>query len=99
MSGPDPGEPEYRQQQASDPYRDIPWLDTLSAEFRGAIPVMDVSIHAYAENPSARLVRINGRIYREGQQVEEELILEAITEEGMIMEYLGQRFRMYVVGR
>jgi len=65
--------------------------DRLPLAKRSALPEIEISIHAYAENPSARMVRINGRMLREGQAVTDDLTVEEITTEGIVFDYMGER--------
>ena len=46
----------------------------------------------YSERAGEGMVFINGRKYTEGQTVEGGLTLEAITPDGAILSYEGQRF-------
>jgi general secretion pathway protein B len=57
------------------------------------LPAMTISVHAYSDNPGARLVGINNRILREGEYVVPGLKLEQITPDGMIFGYKGYSFR------
>ena len=54
---------------------------------------MTVSVHAYSGNPKDRLVGINNRMLREGDELAPGLKLEQITSEGMIFGYKGYSFR------
>ena len=53
---------------------------------------MNISVHLYSPNPSSRLVRINNRIYHEGDQIDTDLRLERITPDGLIMNFRDERF-------
>jgi len=57
------------------------------------LPAMTISVHAYSGNPANRLVGINNRMLREGENVVPGLKLEQITPEGMIFGYKGFSFR------
>ncbi len=54
---------------------------------------MTISVHAYSGNPRDRMVGINNRMLREGDNVAPGLKLEQITPEGMILGYKGYSFR------
>ena len=54
---------------------------------------MTISFHAYSANPRDRLVGINNRMLREGDDVAPGLKLEQITPEGMLLGYKGYSFR------
>jgi general secretion pathway protein B len=64
----------------------------LPPSVRQELPAMTISVHAYSDNPAARLVGINNRILREGDSVVTGLKLEQITPDGMIFGYKGYRF-------
>lgn len=57
------------------------------------LPAMTISFHAYSGNPKDRLVGIDNRMLREGDEVAPGLKLEQITPEGMILGYKGFSFR------
>jgi hypothetical protein len=65
----------------------------LPPEIRQQIPDLKMSLHAYNRaDGQASMVRLNDRIYREGQLVAQELILESITAEGVVLQFSGYRF-------
>ncbi|MBI4573592.1 MAG: general secretion pathway protein GspB [candidate division NC10 bacterium] len=64
-----------------------PSLPTLGE----ALARMKLDIFVYTEVPKDRMVIINGRKYVEGEQVEELYLLEAITREGAVLTYQGER--------
>lgn len=57
------------------------------------LPAMAISVHAYSGNPRDRLVGINNRMLREGDEAAPGLKLEQITPDGMIFGYKGYSFR------
>lgn len=67
-----------------------------SAPAAEAMPNIVITVHAYAPDPRERLAGINGRLLREGQEVAPGLKLEGITEEGVILNFRGRRFRRAV---
>ena len=69
----------------------VPMAD-LPLSVRQELPAMTISVHAYSDNPAARLVGIDSRILREGDDVVAGLKLEQITPDGMIFGYKGYRF-------
>ncbi len=66
----------------------------LPRSVRQALPKMTISGHIYSNEPSSRIVNINGQILREGEVIGEGLNLEEITSTGIILSYKGYRFRM-----
>lgn len=60
------------------------------------IPDITITVHAFAPERGERLAGINGRLLREGEEVSPGLRLERITEEGVILNFKGHRFRRNV---
>ena len=75
---------------------EIPLLTSLPQSLRQGIPEMTISYHVFTQNPATRLVSINGRIVRQGQEVTQNLTLEEITAAGVVLNYQGKRFRLEV---
>ncbi|MFZ5522458.1 MAG: general secretion pathway protein GspB [Pseudomonadota bacterium] len=78
---------EAAQEQQATPF------DELPLQIQQEIPDMKVQLHAYANNPSERLVSINDIRLREGGSLMSGLRLEQITPDGMIFSYKGYRFQ------
>ena len=57
-----------------------------------SLPPLKLELHAYAPEPAARFVFINGRKYVEGQRLAEGPEVAAIAPNGAVLIYLGQRF-------
>lgn len=74
----------------------LPMLWELPGSISRSVPELQVTVHVYSENASDRFVRLNGSKYREQDHVALDLVLEAITEEGVIMNYKGTRFRLEI---
>lgn len=51
-----------------------------------------LDVHVYAEAPADRFVLINLQKYHEGEQLQEGPVLDAITPEGVVLSYRGERF-------
>jgi general secretion pathway protein B len=66
----------------------------LPDHIRAALPEMSISLHFYSNEPSARLVRMNGQHLREGDLVDDGLRLLEITRNGVVLSYSGYRFRV-----
>ena len=63
-----------------------------------AIPALTFSFHVYSDNPARRTIIINKRRVREGDNISAGLLLEAITEQGVVLQWQGQhRFNINVV--
>ncbi|MBU0485927.1 MAG: general secretion pathway protein GspB [Proteobacteria bacterium] len=74
----------------------IPELDELPPAIRRQLSDMNISAHFYANNPASRMVSINGRILRQGQLVEEGLLVEEITTSGILFNFRDTRFILKV---
>lgn len=72
----------------------LPLYHELSRDLRDRMSPLTISLHFYAKEPARRLVRINGRLLREGDLVEQDLRLVAITPTGATLDYLGKLFEM-----
>lgn len=74
----------------------VPSLETLSADARRGIPALNLDIHVHSADPDKRFVVINGRRYRESEQLGEGPVLETVTPDGAILRQGSQRFRLSV---
>jgi general secretion pathway protein B len=70
----------------------VPFSD-LPISVQQEIPPLSITAHAFSPIVRDRLIGINDRVLREGEQVTPSLLLEQITPDGMIMSYKGYRFR------
>jgi general secretion pathway protein B len=68
-----------------------PALDRLPPSVRNGLPEIQISAHFYSKKPAARLVSVNGRILREGQEMNG-LKVEEITQNGVIFLHGGRKF-------
>lgn len=64
-----------------------PQLSELPIEVQNEIPALNFAGHAYAESPASRLIIINDKIVREGDSIDNQLILKEITFEGVVLSY------------
>jgi len=88
--GPPPAPGDAKATEQGAPSR--PLSRDLPAAFREVIPSMTLDVLVYSETEASRMVFINSRKYVEGQTVEGGLVVERITQEGVILSYQGQRF-------
>jgi general secretion pathway protein B len=56
------------------------------------VPPLTLELHVYSAVPADRFVRINSASYREGEVLSEGPTVNTITEEGVILSFLGQNF-------
>ena len=82
------------QESASADTAGYPSLDSLPASIRQQLPAFNFSLHYYSEDPEQRMVRLNGRILREGQELSDGLLLSEITSQGAIFSYHGYDFEV-----
>lgn len=73
---------------------EIPFLQELPPDSRRGVPEITISLHYYAAEPKSRLVRLNGRILRQGEGAGNGLLLEEITPTGVVLRLGEVRFRM-----
>ena len=71
----------------------MPTLRDLPQNIQQQIPALTVSGYIYAEQPADRSIIINQKFAREGEQVAPELQLERLTQNGMILNFRGYRYR------
>jgi hypothetical protein len=69
----------------------VPTLEEMPQEFRASVPRLRIDVLVYSESGGDPLVFINGRKYLPGQNVEG-LVLEAIRQEGVVLNHRGERF-------
>jgi general secretion pathway protein B len=72
----------------------LPGLERLPAAQRSVVESLRINIHAYATDPSRRFVLIDMRRYREGDRLEAGPTLRAITPDGVVLDYLGNRIHL-----
>jgi general secretion pathway protein B len=71
-------------------------ISDLPPSIRNGLPPISITGHIYSDNPSARIININGDIFREGESVTEGLKVEEITPTGVILGFKGHRFHIRV---
>lgn len=69
----------------------------LPDPIRKTVPSLTFSFHVYSSNPERRTIIINKRRVREGDTMENGLLLNEITEEGAILQWNNRRFYINVV--
>ena len=66
----------------------------LPASIQQSLPAFTISAHIYSNDPASRMVKINGQMMREGQDLAAGLKLEEISPNGVIFQYQSYRFRI-----
>ncbi len=74
------------------PGSNVPSIDNLSAAETAGLPVLNMDLHIYSEQPGQRAVFINGSRYQEGGKLPEGADVVSITPDGAILSYRGRRF-------
>ena len=80
----------------SRPQGRVPHLVELPLSFQKSVPDLTFNSHIYSSDPSASRVMINNRYLRAGQSLGS-LLVESITEDGVVLSKNGQRFRVGIV--
>jgi hypothetical protein len=89
------GKAERSAKEVEDPeLAKIPLLRQLPPDVQKTIPELHISFHSYSIKPANRMVSISGKILHEGQNFDENVKLETITQDGVIMVAHGRRFRL-----
>ena len=71
----------------------VPTLNELLGQGRMMnLPALKVDLHVYAARKEDRFVFINLAKYLEGQRLKEGPLVEEITNDGVILQYQGERF-------
>jgi general secretion pathway protein B len=69
-------------------------VDELPEDVRNNLPAMTFSFHVFSSTPQQRTIIINNRRLREGEEVSAGLVLQQITEDGVIL--LFQQHRIHI---
>lgn len=77
-----------------DPYANLPYLRQLPVSTQRELPGLKISVHIYSDNRASRMVKLNGRMMREGQRVASNLNIEAIIPRAVVFNYSGTSFKV-----
>lgn len=69
-------------------------LKDLPLSVQESLPPFSISIFIYSKDPADRMVKINGQMLREGQDLAEGLKLKEIVQNGVIFTYKNYCFRV-----
>jgi general secretion pathway protein B len=70
------------------------WPQVSGHLFREINSSLRVDVHVYSEHPQERFILINMQKYNEGEKLQEGPVVDEITQEGVILSFQGQRFRV-----
>jgi len=76
------------------PAEPVKFLRAMPPEFQRSLPGLAVNIHIYAPREAERILYINNRQYRAGGRVNDDIVIEEIVEDGAVLSYRGQRFKL-----
>ena len=79
---------------ASAPAARLPLLAELPEALRREMAGLSINGSVYAEQPAARLVILNGQVFREGESPATDLRIEQIRPRSVVFNLRGQRFEM-----
>lgn len=72
----------------------VPFLRQMSTDFQRRLPEMAVTIHVYSPSQSQQILFINNREYQKGDQVSGGARIEDIVEDGVVLSYQGEKFKL-----
>lgn len=78
--------------KVEEPLPEAKTLNELSDAFVSKLPTLNIDIHSYDEQPGRSYVLINMEKYRQGEYLEEGLLLSEIRPDGVVLEHRGERF-------
>ena len=70
----------------------LPRLADLPEGLRHELPPLNLGGSVFADQPAARLVIVNGQVFREGEQPAPGLLVQQIGLRAVVFEFRGQRF-------
>lgn len=70
----------------------VPSISELPDDIRRQLPALSVSGASYSKNPASRMLILNGQVFREGDKVANDLVLEQIRLKSAVLSYRGQRY-------
>jgi general secretion pathway protein B len=72
-------------------------VDELPEDVRNNLPAMTFSFHVFSSSPQQRTIIINNRRMREGEEVSSGLLLQQITEDGVVLLFEQHRIHISVL--
>jgi general secretion pathway protein B len=69
-------------------------LSELPLSLQQKLPSFGISVFLYSDDPGSRMVKINGKMLREGDSLSDGLKLEEIDQNSLILSYQNFRFRV-----
>jgi hypothetical protein len=72
----------------------VPWLSSLPAGFRERLPPLVINIHVYSPDKSQRILYINNRPCKPGEDIGGGVVVEDILPDGVLLRAHGQQFKL-----
>lgn len=69
-------------------------LSELPLPLQQKLPSFVISAYMYSDEPNSSMVKVNGKMMREGQELPEGIKLEEINPDGIVLSYMNYRFRV-----
>lgn len=85
----------FEEQQAIEE-ASIPQVRQLPLDIQQQVDWVNFSVHLYSRDPAQRLVKIDGVVRREGENIGRDVTLERITPRGAIFHYQDYEFKIVV---
>jgi general secretion pathway protein B len=73
--------------------QDIPYLSDTSEDFQTSVPDLVIDVHVFSKTPTKRFILVNLEKYQEDDHIAKGLLLEEITEDGLILSYQNKKFK------
>ncbi len=70
----------------------LPTIWDLPFATRKDIPALELSMHVYSSDPKQRFVVIKGERHVEGDEIASDLTLREIRQDGLVLDFKGQKF-------
>ncbi|HEX7916288.1 general secretion pathway protein GspB, partial [Rudaea sp.] len=75
------------------PANDVPTVDEMPPDVRGALPALPITMQVYSPDPKRRFAIIEGTRVTEGENVRGVTVVE-IRPSGLVLEFHGRRMLM-----
>ncbi|WP_104401317.1 general secretion pathway protein GspB [Vibrio penaeicida] len=62
--------------------------------FQGKLPALNLQTHMYASNKDRRWVKVNGKELKEGDWVDDKVMINSITPRTVVVEFAGQKIEL-----
>ena len=69
-------------------------FNELAPEVRSQLPALSIGGSSYSENPASRLLIVNGQVFREGDKLHPNLVLERIELKSAVLRFKDVRYRV-----